>query len=132
VGPPLPRSRRSGPPRSILGAPAYSHVYFDISWDKVANYAVESDESAQRVAGIINRNPDRVLFGTDCVAPSRQQQMLDVFNLYDPVWRLLTPEASRKVRLENHERIFDEAKRRTRAWEHANVRRLSGPHARPA
>ena len=99
-----------------------NHVYFDISWDKVANYAVESEESAQRVAGVINRHPERVLFGTDCVSPARQKAMLDVFHLYDPVWKLLTPEASRMVRLENHERLFDEAKRRTRAWEREHVR----------
>ena len=97
------------------------HVYFDISWDKVADYAVESEEASRRVAGVINRNPGRILFGTDCVAPGSARSMLKVFHLYDPVWKLLTPEASRMVRLENHERIFDEAKRRTREWERANV-----------
>ena len=34
--------------------------------------------------------------------------------MWAPVWRQLTPEASRKVRKGNYERIFDEA-RRTRA-----------------
>lgn len=97
------------------------HVYFDISWDKVANYAVESEEASQRVAGVINRHPQRFLFGTDCVAPAKVQSMLDVFHLYDPVWQLLTPEASRMIRLENHERLFDEAKRRTREWERQHV-----------
>jgi hypothetical protein len=120
-----PIARQAEIIEDAMGNPDLSHVYFDISWDKVANYAVESEESAQRVAGVINRNPDRVLFGTDCVAPARLQSMLDVFHLYDPVWKLLTPEASRKVRLENHERIFDEAKRRTRAWERANIRGLA-------
>jgi len=97
------------------------HVYFDISWDKVANYAVESEEASQRVAGVINRHPQRILFGTDCVSPARTQSMLKVFHLYDPVWKLLTPEASHAVRLGNHERIFDEAKRRVREWERANL-----------
>jgi len=100
------------------------HVYFDISWDKVANYAVESEESARRVADVINRHPDRFLFDTDCVAPASVKSMLKVFHLYDPVWQLLTPEASRMIRLENHERLFDEAKRRTREWERANVSSL--------
>ncbi|GAB3366297.1 hypothetical protein GCM10027431_08050 [Lysobacter rhizosphaerae] len=99
------------------------HVYLDISWDKVVNYAVESEESARRVAGVINRHPHRFLFGTDCVAPTSVQSMLKVFHLYDPVWQLLTPEASRMIRLENHERLFDEAKRRTRAWEREHVHR---------
>ena len=77
--------------------------------------------TSRRVAGVINRHPERILFGTDCVSPAATQSMLDVFHLYDPVWKLLTPEASRMVRLENHARIFDEAKRRTREWERANV-----------
>jgi hypothetical protein len=42
--------------------------------------------------------------------------MTDVFHKHDPVWKLLTPEASRMVRLENHNRLFDQAKKDTRAW----------------
>jgi len=33
----------------------------------------------------------------------------------------LTPEASRKVRLGNYERLFDAARVKVRAWEAANV-----------
>jgi predicted TIM-barrel fold metal-dependent hydrolase len=105
-----------------LKNPELSHVYFDISWDEVAKYAVESQESAERVAGIINRFPDRFLFGTDCVAPKNLKAMTDVFHKYDPVWKLLTPEASRKVRLENHERLFDQAKKDVRAWEKTHLK----------
>jgi len=36
--------------------------------------------------------------------------------------KLLTPDASLKVRKGNYERIFDEGRRRVRAWEKANVR----------
>ena len=117
-----PIARQAEIIEDVLKDHELDHVYFDISWDKVANYAVESEESARRVAGVINRHPHRFLFGTDCVAPARVQSMLSVFHLYDPVWNLLTPEASRMLRLENHERIFDEAKRRTRAWEREHVR----------
>jgi hypothetical protein len=119
-----PIARQAEIIEDALNNPELDHVYFDVSWDKVANYAVESEESARRVAGVINRNPHRILFGTDCVAPAGVQSMLNVFHLYDPVWKLLTPEASRMVRLENHERLFDEAKRRTREWERANLRPL--------
>src|SRR5215211_1679298 len=51
----------------ILDDPAFSHVNFDISWDEVAKYAVASPESIARVAGALNRYPDRFLFGTDTV-----------------------------------------------------------------
>jgi len=105
-----------------LTNPDLNHVFFDISWDEVAKYAVESEESAKRVADVINRFPDRVLFGTDCVAPRKLEAMTDVFHKYDPVWKLLTPEASRKVRLENHERLFDQAKKDVRAWEKTHLK----------
>ena len=78
-----------------LEDPELDHIYFDISWDEVAKYAIESEESAKRVAGVINRHPHRVLFGTDCVAPKSQKAMTKVFHGYEPVWKLLTPEARR-------------------------------------
>jgi predicted TIM-barrel fold metal-dependent hydrolase len=106
-----------------LNNPDLAHVYFDISWDEVAKYAIESEESARRGAAVINRHPHRFLFGTDCVAPKNLNAMTDVFHKYDQVWKLLTPEASRMIRLENHERLFDQAKRDTRAWEKTHVER---------
>jgi len=39
------------------------------------------------------------------------------------LWDLLSKEASEKVRKRNYERIFDEARRRVRAWELANVKK---------
>jgi predicted TIM-barrel fold metal-dependent hydrolase len=105
-----------------LKNPELSHVYFDISWDEVAKYAVDSRESTERVAGIINRFPDRFLFGTDCVAPRSIDAQMNVFHKYDPVWKLLTPEASRKVRFENHERLFDQAKKDVREWEKTHLK----------
>ena len=45
-----------------------------------------------------------------------------VFDLWAPVWSRLTPEASRKVRTGNYERLFDEGRRRVRAWEQAHAR----------
>ena len=65
--------------------------------------------------------PDRFLFGTDTVAPAGPAPYYAVFDMWAPVWRLLTPEASLKVRKGNYERIFDEGRRRVRAWEKANV-----------
>ena len=102
--------------------PTLSHVYFDISWDEVAKYAVASPEAVQQTARMLNQFPDRFLFGTDNVAPKDQQTQLRVFHLWDPVWRLLTPEASLAVRKGNYERLFDQARVRVRAWEAENLR----------
>jgi hypothetical protein len=97
------------------------HVHFDISWDEVAKYVVASPEVTQRTAALINRHPERFLFGTDEVAPSDQQQYLRVYRQYDPLWRALTPEAQALVKRGNYERLFDAARTRVRAWERANV-----------
>jgi predicted TIM-barrel fold metal-dependent hydrolase len=107
---------------AMLTDPTLNHVYFDISWDEVAKYAVSSPEVAERTARMLNRYPDRILFGTDNVAPPDQATQLRVFNIWDPIWAQLTPEASLKIRLGNYERIFDAARLRVRAWEKANVK----------
>ena len=97
-------------------------MYFDISWDEVAKYAVASPEAMKNAADVLKKFPDRILFGTDNVAPPDQATQLRVFNLWDPIWKQLTPEASRKIRLENYERLFDAARIKVRTWERANVK----------
>ena len=104
----------------MLTDPALRHVNFDISWDEVAKYAVATPESIARVVAVLNKYPDRFLFGTDTVAPQGPEPYYAVFELWSPVWRQLTPEASAKVRTGNYERLFDEGRRRVRAWEKAH------------
>ncbi len=100
--------------------PALSHVSFDISWDEVAKYAVATPASIARVTAILNKYPDRFLFGTDTVAPKGPEPYYAVFDLWAPIWRQLSREASAKVRTGNYERLFDEGRRRVRAWEQAH------------
>lgn len=106
---------------AMVTDPAFDHVSFDISWDEVAKYAVATSESVARVSTMLNKHPDRFLFGTDTVAPRDPAAYFAVFETWAPVWRLLTPEASLKVRKGNYERIFDEGRRKVRAWEKVNV-----------
>jgi hypothetical protein len=106
---------------SIVNDPGLAHVNFDISWDEVAKYAVASPETIARVVAAFNRHPDRFLFGTDTVAPAGPEPYFAVFDLWAPIWRQLTPEASLKIRKGNYERLFDEGRRKVRAWEKANV-----------
>ncbi len=105
----------------LLTNPELSHVYIDISWDEVAKYLVSSPEAIEHVAETINKHPDRFLFGTDEVAPTEQAKYLKVYDMYAPLFAKLTPEASAMVRKGNYERLFDEARRKVRAWEKANV-----------
>jgi hypothetical protein len=106
---------------SILRDPALRHVNFDISWDEVAKYAVATPDTITRTAALLDRFSDRFLFGTDTVAPAGAAPYYRVYDLWQPVWRLLTPEADAKVRKGNYERIFDQARRRVREWERVNV-----------
>ena len=105
---------------AMLADPELSHVSFDISWDEVAKYAVASPEASARVAAMLGRYPDRFLFGTDTVAPAGPAPYFAVFDMWTPVFRQLTPEASLKVRKGNYQRIFDEGRRKVRAWEKAH------------
>jgi hypothetical protein len=107
---------------AMLTDPALAHVSFDISWDEVAKYAMATPETIARVAAMLNRYPDRFLFGTDAVAPAGPSPYFAVFDMWAPVWRLLTPEASLKIRKANYERIFNEGRRGVREWERVNVK----------
>ncbi len=106
----------------LLDDPSMRHVAFDISWDEVGKYAVSSPDVTARVVTLLNRHSDRFLFGTDTVAPASPQPYYAVFDLWAPVWKGLTPEASQRIRIGNYERIFDEGRRRVRAWESAQTR----------
>ena len=105
----------------LVEDPALRHVSFDISWDEVAKYAVASPESIKRVSTMLNRYPNRFLFGTDTVAPAGPEPYFAVFDMWAPVFSALTPETSQMVRKGNYERLFNEARTRVRTWEKAHV-----------
>jgi hypothetical protein len=106
---------------AMLADPTLKNLYFDISWDETAKYIVGSDSALARTVRVLERYPDRILFGTDNVAPATQDKHLKVYRMYDPLWKALKPETSRSVRLGNYERLFDAARAKVRAWEAANM-----------
>ena len=105
---------------SLCADPTLRHVLFDISWDEVAKYIIATPQTVAAAAGLINRHPDRFLFGTDNVAPTDSASYYAVFEMYAPLWKALTPDASEQVRLGNFARVFDQARVRVRAWEAAH------------
>ena len=111
----------------ILSDPKLRHVYFDISWDEVAKYIVADTAVLRRSADMINRYPDRFLFGSDVVAPRDSAHYYAVFDGYTPLWERLSPTARYQVQKGNYVRLFDQARQRVRAWERAHVRL---PHLR--
>jgi predicted TIM-barrel fold metal-dependent hydrolase len=106
---------------ALLGNPALSHVYLDISWDEVAKYALASPDSIAHMAAFLNAHPDRILFGTDNVAPKDQATQIRVFDMWKPVFERLTPEARKAITTGNYERLFDKARVDVRAWEKAHL-----------
>ena len=107
-----------------LQDPESKNVHFDISWDETAKYLVGTPEAIKRTAEVINRFPDRFLFGTDSVAPRTQEDYLKTYTLYAPLLSKLTPDAKHLLLKGNYERIFDEARKRVRKWEAAQQIRL--------
>src|SRR5262245_41060245 len=116
----------------IANDPAFNHVAFDISWDEVAKYMVQSPQTIEYSAAFIERHADRILFGTDTVAPANPEKYFAVFAKYAPVLDRLTPATRDKVLRTNYERIFDEGRRKVRAWEAANPARPLGGSDSPA
>lgn len=121
-----PHKEQAAIVEKVCTDPGLRHVYMDISWDEVAKYATATPETIKRTADMINRYPDRFLFGTDVVAPQALDDMVAVYDAYAPLWAALTPEASTKVRKGNYERLFDEARRKVRAWEKSNIKNIGG------
>jgi len=104
-----------------LSNPGLKHLYIDISWDETAKYITSSDEAVKRVAALINKYPDRFLFGSDVVAPTSIDAPMAVYKAYEPLWKELTPETRQAVLFGNYERLFDAARTKVRAWEKANA-----------
>ncbi len=106
---------------SLLSDPRLSHLYFDLSWDEVAKYIVASDTTIAVTAALVNRFPDRFLFGTDVVAPTDPEMYYRVFEIYKPFLDKLPPTTRALLLRGNYERLFGAARKRVRAWEAAHV-----------
>ena len=106
-----------------LANPRLKNFYVDISWTELAKYVVASSEATVAMSDLINKYPDRFLFGTDEVAPTDQAGYLKAFDMYQPMFARLTPDAKQKVLKGNYERLFDEARRKVRAWEAAHLKK---------
>ncbi len=111
---------------AMLTDPALSHVNFDISWDEVAKYAVAvaavdraRGRDAEQVPGPV---PVRHRHGG---AGERRRRTSRVFDMWAPVWRAADAGSEPQVRKGNYERLFDEGRRRVRAWERATRNRRS-------
>jgi predicted TIM-barrel fold metal-dependent hydrolase len=115
-----PVTRHAAVLEAMLADPAMHNLYFDISWDVVATYFVSTPDVVRTAAALLERYPDRFLFGTDAMAPATPALWFTTDNLYAPLWSALSPGARDKVRRGNYELLFDAARRNVRAWEAAH------------
>ncbi|MDH7463898.1 amidohydrolase family protein [Chitinophagaceae bacterium 26-R-25] len=104
----------------FLADSTLSHVCFDISWSEVAKYIVRTPETIKATATLINKYPDRFLFGTDEVAPPDAEKYQAVYRSYQPLFAQLSAEAKYKLLKGNYARLFDAARVSVRAWEKAH------------
>jgi hypothetical protein len=108
----------------MLDDPSLNHVSFDLSWSETAKYLNSTPDTPQAVATIIQKHPDRFLFGTDEVGPKTQDDYLRVLRMYEPLWKLLPPDVLDAVRKNNYARIFDAARQKVRTWEALHAKQL--------
>ena len=113
----------------ICTDPALSHVYMDISWDEVAKYATATPEATRRTADMLNRYPDRFLFGTDVVAPASVDARWRSTTAYAPLWAAADAggESTRCARATTR-RCSTRPGVKVRAWEQAHA---DDPHVVP-
>ncbi len=107
-----------------LGDPSLRNLYIDISWDDTAKYITKSPEALEATAALINKYPDRFLFSSDVIAPNGIDAPMKIYDLYEPLWKKLSPKVSQKVRLGNYERLFDAARLSVRTWEKTNTKTI--------
>ena len=62
---------------AILRDPDFHHLSADIAWDEVAKYFVDSSEATKTLTDLMQRYPDRFLFGTDAAAPANQSKLFE-------------------------------------------------------
>jgi hypothetical protein len=113
----------------------------DLSWDLVQTFIVNPQPGMPSLADwarFITKYQDRVLWGSDTVIYTRNKiddkgnmvvgkQMpvadyLAVKDILKPLWDAVGPDVARKVKVDNHVRLFDAAKVKVRAWEAAHAK----------
>jgi hypothetical protein len=70
---------------------------------------------------MLNKHPERFLFGTDTVAPKDANAYFAVYDMWKPVFDLVDKPALDKVLKGNYVRIFDQGRMNVRAWERAHT-----------
>ena len=68
-----------------LANPDLKHLHIDLSWDETSKYITANEEAVIATANLIEKYPDRFLFGSDVVAPKSIDAPMAVYNGYGPL-----------------------------------------------
>ena len=55
---------------------------------------MSTPEAFQNTSRVLNRHPERFLFGTDALSPSTAEGYFKTYEAYAPLWAVLTPTKS--------------------------------------
>jgi len=110
--------------------------YTDLSWDIIQQYIIAPGPAMPPLtewAAFARKYQDRILWGSDTVIFTKNRidtngkvvagglmpvdEYRLVAHLLDPLWKMIGPEATRKIRYTNHVRLLDAARAKVRAWE---------------
>ena len=111
----------------ILRDDSLDHLYFDLSWDVVAEQIVGAEETRAAWVALVNAWPDRFIIGSDSVVAKEASAYLGALEAWKPLLDRLDSETSHQLRLGNYERLFDAARIRVRAWEAAQADSVRRP-----
>ena len=114
------RARHTRWMSSLLAA--NSNLHLDISWDVVAEQFFRGDKLAPEWKNFLQKHSERILFGSDVVAPTfaKYDKLL---GLYGRIWRELPQAAVKNIIYGNYVRLFDRARTQVRTWEKQNKAR---------
>jgi hypothetical protein len=86
----------------------------DISWSEVAKQLTKSPAKMAQWTDFIEKNSDRILFGSDSLAPQTDEKWAETMKMYDQLFAKLTPQAKEKVLNTNYENTFVAARAKVR------------------
>ena len=100
------------------------NLYVDISWDLVAEefFQQKTETLKPEWKSFFINYADRVLFGTDVVAPTKEKYH-KALALYDKIWKDLPKQVVHKITYENYIKLFDNARKKVRSWEKAQLKK---------
>jgi hypothetical protein len=115
--------------------------YAELSWDLVQTYIVTPAAGMPALsewARFVTKYQDRVLWGSDTVLFTRNRiddkgnvtigtqmavaEYLAVKDILNPLWVIVGDVVARKVKFDNHVRVFDAARVKVRAWEASHAK----------